>query len=136
MPTAASASPMQIETTIFALSSLPVPMKLQKVSRYTAKNSGGPKRSAKLAMMGATKVMSRTPKPVSRSLNSSKVGYPMQTQWPTEVRVGAHSGEAQAQYPNHCSSGPFGSGTVNWYSNSQKMTALMMMGTTMLFVHP
>src|SRR3954468_24501014 len=80
--------------------------------------------------------VSTTPKPFSSSLNSSKVEYPEQAKRATVARAGVHAGQAQAQYPNHCSSGPLGSGTVNWYSKSQKMTALMTTGTTMLLVQP
>ena len=60
MPTPASSNPSAIEITILCRSSLPRPTNEQKVRKYTAKNSGGPKRSAKLAMPGATKVISST----------------------------------------------------------------------------
>src|SRR5262249_15114488 len=42
MPIAASAKPSSIEASVFQGEPLPIPMKLQKVSRYTEKNSGGP----------------------------------------------------------------------------------------------
>ncbi|MNY47892.1 hypothetical protein D3C86_1831920 [compost metagenome] len=61
MPTAASAKPMHIAITILALASLPMPTKLQNVRKYTAKNSGGPKRSANLATSGARNVINSTP---------------------------------------------------------------------------
>ena len=38
----------------------PMPMKLAKVRNWTAKNSGGPKRSANLATSGARNVMTMT----------------------------------------------------------------------------
>ncbi|MCY1214662.1 hypothetical protein D3C81_1228520 [compost metagenome] len=61
MPTAARIKPRHIAIRIFGLDSLPMPTKLQNVSRYTAKNSGGPKRSANFATIGARKVISSTP---------------------------------------------------------------------------
>jgi hypothetical protein len=61
MPTPAMMKPSVSETMIFALFSLPMPMKLQKVRKNTAKNSAGPKRSANRATSGARKVISTTP---------------------------------------------------------------------------
>ncbi len=61
MPTAASAKPTIIEAMVLKGEPLLMPTKAQNVSRYTEKNSGGPKRSAKRATMGERKVMSSTP---------------------------------------------------------------------------
>src|SRR5579862_7633929 len=61
MPTAASVKPMPIEMMILAFASFPVPTKLQKVNKYTAKNSGGTKRRANVATRGARKVINKTP---------------------------------------------------------------------------
>ncbi len=60
IPTAASAKPSIIEARIFQGEPLPMPMKLQKVSRYTAKNSGGPNSRANFATSGARKVIITT----------------------------------------------------------------------------
>ena len=62
MPTAASANPSVIDTSVFHGDPLPMPMKLQNVSRYTAKNSGGPNRSANCATRGARNVIITTAK--------------------------------------------------------------------------
>src|SRR5690606_4264117 len=61
MPMAASPKPSIIEIMVLNGVFLSVPTKLQKVSRNTAKNSGGPKRKANLDTMGARKVISSTP---------------------------------------------------------------------------
>ncbi len=61
MPTAASSRPTAMAATIFALGSLPMPMKEQNVRKKTAKNSGGPNCSANEATTGARKVISITP---------------------------------------------------------------------------
>ncbi len=60
MPIAASKRPSTIEMTVLCFSSRPRPTNEQNVSKYTAKNSGGPKRNAKDAMPGARKVISST----------------------------------------------------------------------------
>src|SRR5512146_845920 len=60
-PTAASAKPSIIDASVLNGGSLLMPKKAQKVSRYTAKNSGGPNSSAKLATIGDRKVISSTP---------------------------------------------------------------------------
>ena len=62
MPTAASAKPSIIAARVLAGASLLMPTKLQKVSSWTAKNSGGPNFSANRASTGARKVISRTAK--------------------------------------------------------------------------
>ena len=60
MPTAASAKPIAIDARILNGEPLPMPTKLQKVSRYTAKYSGGPNFSANRATSGARKVIITT----------------------------------------------------------------------------
>src|SRR6476620_7348921 len=60
MPMPASSKPSDLEITVLCLASRPSPTKEQKVSRYTAKNSGGPNFSAKEEIIGARKVMSST----------------------------------------------------------------------------
>ena len=60
IPTEARAKPIAMEASILNGEPLPMPTKLQKVSRYTAKNSGGPNLSANLATSGAMKVIITT----------------------------------------------------------------------------
>ncbi len=60
MPIAASSRPSVSEMMVLCFASRPSPTNEQKVSRYTAKNSGGPKRSANDAMRGARNVISST----------------------------------------------------------------------------
>jgi hypothetical protein len=60
MPTAASKSPSAIEMMTLCLFSLPSPTNEQNVRRYTAKNSGGPKRRANDEIIGARNVISST----------------------------------------------------------------------------
>src|SRR4030095_7182963 len=60
MPIPASNNPNDIEITVLCLASRPSPTKEQKVSRYTAKNSGGPNFSAKEEIIGARNVISST----------------------------------------------------------------------------
>src|SRR4051795_5866417 len=60
MPTPASSSPNDIEMMVLCLASRPRPTKEQNVSRYTAKNSGGPNFSAKDEIIGARNVISST----------------------------------------------------------------------------
>src|SRR3954462_5488017 len=60
MPTPASSSPSDIEMMVLCLASRPRPTKEQNVSRYTAKNSGGPNFSAKDEIIGARNVISTT----------------------------------------------------------------------------
>ena len=60
MPTAASAKPIAIEAKILNGEPLPMPTKLQNVSRYTAKYSGGPNLRANLATSGAKNVIITT----------------------------------------------------------------------------
>ena len=60
MPTAASAKPSIIAASVLNADPLPMPMKLQNVSRYTAKNSGGPNLSANFATSGARNVIITT----------------------------------------------------------------------------
>src|SRR6185369_9525602 len=61
MPTAASPKPSIIEMMVLAGVLVSAPTKLQKVSRKTAKNSGGPNLSANFETRGARNVISRTP---------------------------------------------------------------------------
>src|SRR5436190_16151855 len=60
MPIPASKSPSDIEMTVLCLASRPRPTKEQKVSRYTAKNSGGPNFSANEEIIGARNVIKST----------------------------------------------------------------------------
>jgi len=60
IPTAASKRPSAIEISVLCFASRPKPTNEQNVSRYTAKNSGGPKRNANDAMRGARKVINST----------------------------------------------------------------------------
>ncbi len=78
MPTAASANPSIIDASVFQGEPLPMPMKLQKVSRYTAKNSGGPKRSANLATIGARNVImsTATNAPTNEEVNAAVSASP------------------------------------------------------------
>ena len=57
IPTAASRKPSIIAISVFSAGPRLIPTKLAKDRNMTAKNSGGPKRSAKPAMTGATKVI-------------------------------------------------------------------------------
>ena len=57
MPTAASAKPSIIAAIVLTGGSRPMPTKLQNVSSWIAKYSGGPNSSANLATSGARKVM-------------------------------------------------------------------------------
>ena len=59
-PTAASAKPSIIAAIVFTGGSRPMPTKLQNVRSCTAKNSGGPNRSAKRATSGARNVIMMT----------------------------------------------------------------------------
>src|ERR1700712_4947173 len=60
MPTPAISSPNDIEMIVLCLASRPRPTKEQNVSRYTAKNSGGPNFNAKDEIIGARNVISST----------------------------------------------------------------------------
>src|SRR5580698_9249530 len=60
IPTPASSRPSDIEMTVLCLDSRPRPTKEQNVSRYTAKNSGGPNFSANDEISGARNVISST----------------------------------------------------------------------------
>src|ERR1700710_2956395 len=60
MPTPASSRPSDIEIKVLCLSSRPRPTNEQKVSRYTAKNSGGPNFSANDEIIGARNVINST----------------------------------------------------------------------------
>src|ERR1700754_4983198 len=73
MPMPASSRPSDIEMTVLCLASRPRPTKEQKVSRYTAKNSGGPNFSAKEEIIGARKVISitATSEPMKEEVNAA-----------------------------------------------------------------
>src|SRR5438270_2004869 len=60
MPTPASSNPSVMEISVLCFSSRPSPTNEQNVSRYTAKNSGGPNLSAKDEISGARNVISST----------------------------------------------------------------------------
>src|SRR5882724_10925582 len=60
MPMPASSKPSDIEMTVLCLASRPRPTNEQKVSKYTAKNSGGPNFSANDEIIGARNVIRRT----------------------------------------------------------------------------
>ena len=78
VPTAASAKPSIIAARVLNGGSLLVPMNAQKVSRYTAKNSGGPNSSAKLAMTGDRKVImiTATSAPMNEDVNAAVSALP------------------------------------------------------------
>ena len=81
MPTAASAKPIAIDARILNGEPLPMPTKLQNVSRYTAKNSGGPNLSANLATSGAMNVIitTATNAPMKDEVNAAVNAAPA---WP------------------------------------------------------
>src|SRR3954469_6644904 len=60
MPMPARRSPSDIEMTVLCLASRPRPTKEQKVSRYTAKNSGGPNLNENEEIIGARNVIKST----------------------------------------------------------------------------
>src|SRR3972149_953848 len=60
VPTAASAKPSIIDASVLNGASLLMPIKAQNVSRYTAKNSGGPNSSANFATRGERNVITIT----------------------------------------------------------------------------
>ena len=78
MPTAASAKPNAIAIRILKGEPLPMPTKLQKVSRYTEKNSGAPNLSANLATSGARKVIitTATNAPTNDEVNAAVRAWP------------------------------------------------------------
>src|SRR5579859_2568410 len=61
VPTQARANPSIMDAIVLNGGSLLMPTKAQKVSRYTAKNSGGPNSSANWATIGDRKVITSTP---------------------------------------------------------------------------
>ena len=73
MPMPARRRPSDIEMTVLCLASRPSPTNEQKVSRYTAKNSGGPNFSAKEEIIGARKVISitATSEPMNDEVNAA-----------------------------------------------------------------
>ena len=78
MPTAASAKPSIIAASVLNGEPLPMPMKLQNVSRYTEKNSGGPNCNANLATSGARNVIISTAKnaPTNDDVNAAVSASP------------------------------------------------------------
>src|SRR3954462_14206808 len=73
MPMPASNSPSDLEMTVLCLASRPRPTKEQKVSKYTAKNSGGPNFSANVEIIGARNVISitATSEPMNDEVNAA-----------------------------------------------------------------
>src|SRR5882672_12638078 len=73
MPTPASSRPSDIEMTVLCLASRPRPTNEQNVSRYTAKNSGGPNFSAKDEIIGARNVIksTATSEPMNEDVNAA-----------------------------------------------------------------
>src|SRR3546814_12894310 len=71
-PTVASANPSIIAARVLKGEPRPMPMKLQKVRNWTAKSSGGPKRSANFATSGARTGMTITAKkaPTKEEVNA------------------------------------------------------------------
>src|SRR5882762_9951064 len=61
MPMAARAKPMASETSVLIGGEPPMPTKLAKARKYTAKYSGGPNASAAFATQEASRVISTTP---------------------------------------------------------------------------
>src|ERR1700736_823865 len=61
IPTAASAKPMASDTKVLIGGEPPMPTKLAKARKYTAKYSGGPKANATFATQDADNVMRTTP---------------------------------------------------------------------------
>jgi hypothetical protein len=82
-PTEARAKPSIIEAIVLNGDSLPMPTKLQNVRSWTAKNSAGPKRSAKPAITGARKVMTITAKkaPMNEEVNAAVSASPARPRW-------------------------------------------------------
>src|SRR6478752_9410675 len=73
MPMPASSRPSDIEITVLCLASRPRPTKEQKVSKYTAKNSGGPNFNANDEIIGARKVIrsTATSEPMKEEVNAA-----------------------------------------------------------------
>src|SRR5258706_433070 len=84
MPVAASAKPSIIDEIVLKGDPLLMPTKAQNVSRYTEKNSGGPKRSANLATMGDRNVISSTATsaPTNDDVNAAVSAAPARPFWP------------------------------------------------------
>src|SRR3954453_12275768 len=88
MPTPASPKPMASDTSVLTGGEPPMPTKLAKARKYTAKYSAGPNASATLATQEADTVMSTTPQSAPKAaepkavasavvgLPSRAIGYP------------------------------------------------------------
>src|SRR5687768_12528545 len=78
VPTAASANPSIIEASVLKGGSFDIPTKAQNVSRYTAKNSGGPNSSANFATTGERNVitMTATSAPTNEDVNAAVSASP------------------------------------------------------------
>ena len=77
-PTAARMKPIRMDTSDFSGLAPPSPMKLEKVSSWMAKNSGGPNLSAISASNGAKKVSSRMENsaPINDEVNAAVSAWP------------------------------------------------------------
>src|SRR6185436_845473 len=78
VPTAASAKPIIIAAIVLNGGSFDMPTKAQNVSRYTAKNSGGPNSSANFATTGERNVitMVATSAPTNEDVNAAVSASP------------------------------------------------------------
>src|SRR6185503_11717325 len=78
VPTAASAKPSIIVASVLNGGSFDMPMKAQKVSRYTEKYSGGPNSSANFATIGDRKVITitATSAPTNDEVNAAARAVP------------------------------------------------------------
>src|SRR6185436_211212 len=78
VPTAASAKPTIIDAIVLNGGSFDMPTNAQNVSRYTAKNSGGPNCSAKFATTGDRKVITivATSAPTNEDVNAAVSASP------------------------------------------------------------
>ena len=74
---------MAMDAKILKGEPLPIPTKLQKVSKYTAKNSGGPNFSANWATKGAIKVimMTATKAPTNEDVKAAVSASPARPFW-------------------------------------------------------
>ena len=83
MPMAARPKPSIIEMMVLAGVLVSAPTKLQKVSRKTAKNSGGPNFSANFDTSGARNVISSTPTkaPMNEPVNEAVSASPALPCW-------------------------------------------------------
>src|ERR1700712_96924 len=73
IPTAASAKPIASDTSVLTGGEPPMPTKLAKARKYTAKYSGGPNASATFATQDADSVMRTTPASAPRAADPKAV---------------------------------------------------------------